>query len=149
MALEERTCAEGFTGADPLEDHERCLEDADFGYWIVEHEGHAAGFAILSGLANENRAILIKRIAMAAPGNGLGREAMRLILRLSFLTFHAHRVWLDVYPENERARRVYRALGFQEEGIMRDCILTDGGFRSLILMSLLENESGALEVTHA
>lgn len=149
MALEEKTCKEGFTGADPLEDHERCLEDPDFGYWMVENEGKAEGFVILSGLANENRSILIKRIAMAEPGQGRGREAMRRILRLCFLTCNAHRVWLDVYPENERARRVYRALGFQEEGVMRDCILTDSGFRSLILMSLLENEPGAREVTHA
>ncbi|MFN7934923.1 MAG: GNAT family protein [Bryobacteraceae bacterium] len=149
MALEEKTCNEGFTGADPLEDHERCLEDPDYGYWILEHEGKADGFVILSGLANENRAILIKRIAMAEPGQGRGREAMRLILRHCFLTCNAHRVWLDVYPENERARRVYRALGFQEEGVMRDCILTGDGFRSLILMSLLENEPGAREVAHA
>lgn len=149
MALEERTCQEGFTGADPLEDHERYMQDEDFGYWIVESDSRAAGFVILSGLANENRSILIKRIAMAEPGQGRGREAMRLILRLCFLSYNAHRVWLDVYPENERARRVYRALGFQEEGVMRDCILTDSGFRSLVLMSLLENEPGAREVTHA
>lgn len=125
------------------------MENEGFGYFIVDVEGRAAGFVILSGLASENRSILIKRVAVSAPGRGHGREAMRLILRMAFGEYNAHRVWLDVYPENERARRVYRALGFQEEGIMRDCIWSEDRFRSLILMSLLEDEAGAREVPHA
>jgi len=149
MTLEEETCRQGFTGTDPVEEHECAMRDGDFGYFIVEAEGRPAGFAILSGLASENRSILIKRVAVSNPGRGHGREAMRLILRLAFTAHHAHRVWLDVYPENERARRVYRALGFQEEGTMRDCIWSGDRFRSLILMSLLEDEPSAREVCNA
>lgn len=149
MTLEEETCRQGFTGKDPVEEHARAMEDEDYGYFIVEAEGRAAGFAILSGLASENRSILVKRVAVSTPGHGHGREAMRLILRMAFIEYRAHRVWLDVYPENERARSVYRALGFQEEGTMRDCIWSGDRFRSLILMSLLEDEPGAREVCNA
>lgn len=149
MALEEETCREGFTGRDTGVEHLVCLNDEDYGYWIVVDSGEAAGFVILSGLASENRSILIKRVAVSRPGLGHGREAMRQVLRMAFEQYKAHRVWLDVYPENERARKVYRALGFQEEGMMRDCIWSNGRFRSLILMSLLETEPGALEVRNA
>ena len=149
MALEEETCRQGFTGTDTEEEHRGCLKDEDYGYWIVEEGGATAGFVILSGLASGNRSILIKRVAVSVPGRGHGREAMRQVLRLAFDNYRAHRVWLDVYPENERARKVYRALGFQEEGVMRDCIWSGGQFRSLILMSLLETEPGALEVRNA
>jgi len=149
MTLEEETCRKGYTGTDPVEEHERAMLDEDFGYFIVEAEGRTAGFAILSGLASDNRSILIKRVAVSTPGHGHGREAMRLIVRMAFAEYHAHRVWLDVYPENERARRVYGALGFQEEGTMRDCIRAGDRFRSLILMSLLEDEPAAREVCNA
>lgn len=149
MALEEETCRQGFTGKDSLEEHQGCLADEEFVYWIVEAANKAAGFAILAGVGSENRSVLIKRIAMAEPGKGVGREAMRQIIRMAFTSYRAHRLWLDVYPENERARRLYRSLGFQEEGVMRDCIVDRGQFRSLILMSLLEGEAGAMGESNA
>ena len=58
----------------------------------------------------------------------------------SFVDLAAHRLWLDVYTDNERARRTYRALGFVEEGTMLDCIWQGGKFRPLVLMSMLESE---------
>ncbi|MBL8179741.1 MAG: GNAT family N-acetyltransferase [Bryobacterales bacterium] len=149
MTLEEANYQLGFTGRDLLEDHHAALADDDFGYWIIEAAGRPAGFAILAGLASQNRSILIKRIAVSTPGHGHGRLAMRQLMRLAFVDYNAHRLWLDVYPENERARAVYRALGFQEEGVMRDCIFTAGAFRSLILMSILEHEPAARELRHA
>jgi diamine N-acetyltransferase len=149
MALEQETCRQGFTGTNSEEEHRGWMQEADYAYWIIEEGGDAAGFVILSGLASGNRSILIKRVAVAAPGRGLGREAMRQVLRLAFDTYGAHRVWLDVYPENERARRAYRALGFQEEGLMRECIWSEGQFRSLILMSVLETDPGARQVRNA
>jgi RimJ/RimL family protein N-acetyltransferase len=52
----------------------------------------------------------------------------------------AHRLWLDVFVTNTRARRLYASLGFREEGLLRDAILRDGEFHSQVLMSLLEHE---------
>ena len=79
---------------DPAEDHQSSMKDEDFGYFIVEADGRPTGFAILSGLASENRSILIKRVAVSTPGHGHGREAMRLIVRMAFTEHNAHRVWL-------------------------------------------------------
>ncbi len=49
----------------------------------------------------------------------------------------AHRVWLDVKPDNGRARRLYASLGFEEEGVLRDALRTEAGYESLILMAKL------------
>jgi diamine N-acetyltransferase len=42
-----------------------------------------------------------------------------------------------VKPGNERARRAYAAVGFAEEGVLRDALRTEDGYESLILMSIL------------
>ena len=84
------------------------------------------GFAILCGLTSVNRIVELKRVAVSQPGEGIGREALRPIMSKSFVDLSAHRLWRDVYTDNERARRTYLALGFVEEGTMRDCIWQGG-----------------------
>jgi len=59
--------------------------------------------------------------------------------------FNAHRLWLDVKSKNARARHLYQSEGFVEEGVMRECLLEDGHFESLVLMSMLRQE---FEATH-
>ncbi len=58
----------------------------------------------------------------------------------AFGKHRAHRLFLDVFVTNDRARHVYETFGFRKEGIMRDAIYRDGGYHSLVLMSLLESE---------
>ncbi len=77
---------------------------------------------------------------MARPGQGQGRRALRLALDLAFGEYAAHRLWLDVDVDNDRARHVYRTLGFVEEGILRDGALLGGEYRALVVMSMLEEE---------
>jgi RimJ/RimL family protein N-acetyltransferase len=46
-----------------------------------------------------------------------------------------------VVAENERARHVYRKLGFVEDGRHRECVRgQDGKYQDMYLMSLLEGE---------
>jgi RimJ/RimL family protein N-acetyltransferase len=52
----------------------------------------------------------------------------------------AHRIWLDVFPHNSRARHIYRSVGFVEEGVLRECVKHGDIYRSLVLMSMLESE---------
>jgi diamine N-acetyltransferase len=50
--------------------------------------------------------------------------------------------------QNERARRAYAAVGFVEEGTLRDALLTNGVYESLVVMSILDRE-WPLETTRA
>jgi RimJ/RimL family protein N-acetyltransferase len=45
-----------------------------------------------------------------------------------------------VLPHNERALRVYRALGFVHEGVLREAQIVNGVHESLAIMSILEHE---------
>lgn len=73
-------------------------------------------------------------------GNGMGRETLRLIKKFAFEELGAHRLWLDVISKNLRAQNLYKSEGFKEEGVLRECVLYNGNYESLIVMSILENE---------
>ena len=121
--------------------HEASLADPDDRTIVATDSGGAvAGFAILRSLHDRNRSIELMRIAVKAPGEGLGRRIFAHCLQLCFEEYNAHRVWLDVMAENRRAQHVYRSFGFQWEGTLRDARLHNGVFQSKMLMSLLEDE---------
>ena len=98
--------------------------------------GELQAFAILRGLAESSRAIELKRIAVATLGQGLGRKILQELMRTTFEEFGAHRMWLDVFDDNARARHLYESLGFVYEGVLREAACRDGEFVSLRLMSL-------------
>ncbi|HKW97839.1 MAG TPA: GNAT family protein [Bryobacteraceae bacterium] len=140
LALENQFADLGFVGSDRAELHERRMAHPDSAYLVIERDRRPFGFVILCGLDSPNRSIELKRIVVSEPGAGFGREALRLTVRMAFEQLSAHRLWLDVFSDNDRARRAYRAVGFIEEGTLRECVRHDDRFRSLVVMSILENE---------
>ncbi len=77
---------------------------------------------------------------IAEPGQGLGRRVLEAILHKVFDEFSAHRLWLDVFTDNDRARHLYRSIGFVEEGVLRECVRRGDLYRSLLIMSMLGSE---------
>jgi diamine N-acetyltransferase len=140
VELESRPELSPFINSWPEARHARSLDDPDFLYLIFEQNGQREGFAFLNGLQSPNRAIQLCRFALAAPGAGKGRTACRLIMREAFETVGAHRLYLDLFEDNARAEHLYRSLGFQMEGFLREAERRSDRFRSLKLMSLLEDE---------
>jgi RimJ/RimL family protein N-acetyltransferase len=140
VELEQKFSAQGFVGLDDLPTHEHGLADPDCLYWIVDEQGAAGGHVILRGLKSVHRCIELKRIVIAEPGRGLGRIVLEAVVDKAFHELKAHRLWLDVFDDNARARHVYRKVGFVEEGVLRECVNQGGRFRSLVVMSILEDE---------
>ena len=60
--------------------------------------------------------------------------------RHCFERLNVHRLWLDVFETNQRARNLYESAGFQVEGTLRECLRTGEGFASLVVMSMLSSE---------
>jgi diamine N-acetyltransferase len=117
------------------------MADPDAAYIVAEdQQGHIAAFAILRGLRSEHRSVELKRLVVGVPNQGTGRKLLAEVAERAFSEFGAHRLFLDVFVNNARARHVYETFGFQKEGIMRDAIYRDGSYHSLVLMSLLESE---------
>lgn len=141
VALERTPVAREFVGQWSEERHRATLTGGDARYYVSESEsGGLTGYAILRGLAESSHAIEIKRIVVAAPGQGLGRRILTELMRIAFRELHAHRLFLDVYDDNARARHVYESLGFVYEGVMRDAAQRDGVWHNLHLMSMLASE---------
>lgn len=73
-------------------------------------------------------------------GRGLGTEAARLILGYGFEVIGLHRIGLDVFAFNPRARHVYATVGFVVEGVKRDAFAFDDEYVDEIWMSILADE---------
>jgi hypothetical protein len=95
---------------------------------------------LLAELTSEHHSIELRRIIVATKGQRLGRRALSLVLDRAFGTLAVNRVWLDVKVHNQRARRAYAAVGFIDEGVLRDALLNNGAYESLAVMSILDDE---------
>ncbi|MBD1371723.1 GNAT family N-acetyltransferase [Hazenella sp. IB182357] len=71
---------------------------------------------------------------------GYGTDAMRLILKYAFHELNLNRVGLDVISYNARALKVYKKVGFKEEGRMRSAVLRNGNAYDRIIMGILKEE---------
>ncbi|MGE0228288.1 MAG: GNAT family N-acetyltransferase [Dehalococcoidia bacterium] len=71
---------------------------------------------------------------------GYGTDAVRTLCRFGFEEMNLHRIELEAFAENARARRVYERLGFVVEGARRDGWYQGGHYQDVILMGLLEGE---------
>jgi diamine N-acetyltransferase len=130
-----------FVGSWPPDEHLKNLADPDARYIVAENEqGNIAAFAILRGLLSEHRGVELKRFVVGIPNQGRGKRFLTEIVDRAFGEYGAHRLFLDVFVNNDRALHVYETFGFQKEGIMRDAIYRDETYHSLFLMSLLEGE---------
>ena len=129
--------------------HEGAVRFPDFRHFIIE-AGPAypsAGFVILQGCRNPHGSVELKRLVLQTKGQGLGRACVRLLARMAFRDLHAHRFWLDVKALNTRAKALYESEGFVVEGTLRDAVRIDGGYDSLIVMSMLASEYAARNAT--
>lgn len=130
-----------FIGQWTVEQHRAALAEEGVLHAIIsDKQGEPAGYMIVTGLADANKSVCIERITLKHKGRGYGTEAMRLIVQWILEHTEAHRIWLDVKVGNRRARRVYEAVGFIHEGILRDSFFNGEQFESLAVMSILRPE---------
>jgi RimJ/RimL family protein N-acetyltransferase len=76
----------------------------------------------------------------ADTGQGYGTDALRVLVRFGFDELRLVRLWLDVYDENEGARRVYERLGFVHEATFRHGLFRRGRFMDVHRLGLLREE---------
>lgn len=75
-------------------------------------------------------------------GKGMGKEAIHMLFDFGFKEMNLHKIWCEVY-DNNAAIDFYRALGFVQEGVLRDSYFCEGKYGNSIVMSVLENEWAA------
>ena len=123
------------------ERHLRALADPTMLQLIVESDGRPVGHVLLTGLERAAMGIEFRRYVVWEQGRGFGSAALPLVLAHCFDDLGTHRVWLDVMPDNARARRVYEGAGFRREGVLRDALRRpDGSLVPLVLMAITAAE---------
>ena len=73
-------------------------------------------------------------------GQGLGSEAILLVLRHAFAELKLHRIGVRVLGYNRRAIRAYEKCGFAVEGREREAAFVNGAWHDDIIMGVLEHE---------
>ncbi|MDI6816840.1 MAG: GNAT family protein [Actinomycetota bacterium] len=97
------------------------------GFYRIDYRARSAEFAILIG----DRALW---------GKGLGRACTAHMLTYGFNELNLNRVHLTFMASNEPARRLYLALGFKEEGVLRQAQYKNGAHVDLVVMGILREE---------
>ncbi|MGW6735772.1 GNAT family N-acetyltransferase [Streptomyces sp. NPDC055013] len=111
---------------------------------VVERAtGNVVGEVVLNEWDPDNESCGFRiSLVPGALGRGLGTEATRLIVGHGFEEpgLGLHRISLEVYAFNPRARRVYEKVGFVTEGVLRDALLWEGERVDATVMSILRPE---------
>jgi diamine N-acetyltransferase len=130
--------------------HEAAIRFPDFRHFIIEcgPDLDAGGFLILIGCRNQHQSIELKRMVVRDKNRGFGRAALRVVKKIAFDDLGAHRLWLDIKKRNTRAKSLYDSEGFVLEGELREAVKVQGGYDSLVVLSMLESEF-AERRTHA
>ncbi len=141
VALESRPENARFVLQWPRDRHRAALADRSIAHWVVCEHDEPVGYMILAQVRIGAASVELVRLVIGPKGRGLGRAALEIARRFVFERLGAHRLWLDVFENNERARRLYRAAGFQEEGTLREAVERDGRYASLVVYSQLAGEA--------
>ncbi|NUT95261.1 MAG: GNAT family N-acetyltransferase [Saccharothrix sp.] len=120
----------------------RGAQDGRLDLAVVERgSGRVVGEAVLNHWDADNASCSFRICFVpAVVGRGMGTEATRLIVGHGFEALGLHRISLEVYAFNPRARRVYEKVGFVAEGVLRDALLWDGERVDATVMSILRPE---------
>ncbi len=123
------------------EEHLQAISHANHAHLtLFDAKGDIVGCLWLVGLANEHKAINLKRVVIYDKGKGYGRKAIQWTKHYCFEELGYHRLALDTIEENLRARQLYLSEGFKEEGVLREVIMMQGQYQSLVLMAILKHE---------
>lgn len=73
-------------------------------------------------------------------GKGYASETLRAIIAYCFTELNLNRIEAEIYEFNERSIRLFEKAGFKRDGIRRQYIFKDGGFKDEYIYSLLREE---------
>ncbi|RJO74200.1 N-acetyltransferase [Nocardia panacis] len=103
--------------------------------------GRCVGEVVLNRWDPGNRSANLRiLIGPGGQGRGLGTEATRLTVGYGFDEIGLHRISLEVFAFNPRARRAYEKVGFRSEGVLRRSQRYGDQWFDATIMSILADE---------
>ena len=89
---------------------------------------------------NDGNAEYAVALRSSVSGKGLGYKATMAVLDIAFNEMKLNRVYLNVWPENERAIALYIKCGFKLEGEFREHVYVRGEYKNLMWYGILRDE---------
>lgn len=116
------------------------LDSGSATMWVTEHDGRVVGTAGAHPTGPPGVLSVGMMLLPEARGRGAGRAMLDAIVAHARES-GAHKVELEVWPDNARAIALYARAGFQVEGLRRNHYRRrDGSTRSALLMACLLGE---------
>lgn len=111
-------------------------------YWIVEWDDRPVGLANVVGIDRErSRCEWAYYLAdPATRGRGVGACVEYLVLRHVFEGLGLHKLWCEVFVENEGVWRLHESFGFRREASFRGHVRKDGRYFDVLGLGLLAEE---------
>lgn len=126
---------------------ERATKSNDMPFSIFTKEDDCPGKIVLAGTVGlynihyrHQRATWRLRISSAFQGKGIGFEAAYMILDYGFNTLNLNKIASDIFTENIAIVKLYKKLGFAEEGVVRSHYFHNGCFRDVFNFGLLRED---------
>ena len=116
LALEHRPGQDAFIGQWTRDQHLDAIARPDREHWTIAdvETGALLGYIITYDMREAGYGVYVKRIAVAHPSRGIGRDALHQLVTREFGDRQAALVCLAVRTHNARAQRAYAAIGFAE-----------------------------------
>lgn len=123
-------------------EHLQALSNPGQAHYIIKlaDSGEMVGYVILDEVQNTSHSINLRRLVVTKKGLGIGAKALKAIQQIAFTQLNAHRLWLDVFTDNQMAYQLYKKVGFVEEGKLRESYLRNGTYASQYIMAILKSE---------
>ncbi|OAA27995.1 hypothetical protein AT15_04725 [Kosmotoga arenicorallina S304] len=107
----------------------------------IEKDSKLIGEVSLKSIKWFNRkAELSIFIAPEFQGQGMGKKALKLLMKHAFDTFNLHRLEAEVFEYNAASKKLIEELGFKLEGTLREARYYNGKYWDIFKYSILEYE---------
>lgn len=123
------------------EDHLYEIKDPNHLLFVFKEKesGQIVGFSLIY-MDFKSNLFELRRIAITKKGIGYGKESLKAIIKYAFEETKTNKIWLDVYPDNHRAIKLYEGLGFKRDGLLRQNYKSEKGYLDQAVYSLLREE---------
>ena len=136
-------CTESFSKEEVITFfHKSLADESRIFFLIVAPDGRIIGESIINEIDWRLRRANF-RIAIFHPAHrdqGIGSWATEITCAYAFEKLNMHRLDLEVYSFNPRAKQVYLKSGFRQEGLLRDAVLDGDQYADVIVMAMLEDD---------
>jgi len=109
--------------------------------FILTQKNEKIGFLALYDIDNRHRhAEFSIIIDPNHQGKGYAEQASRLLIDYGFNQLNLHKLYLHVLKHNEKAIHIYKKIGFQHEGELKQHYFVDGHYYDGYMMGLLRDK---------